>query len=78
MSMYFLDETDDWPEYAIVKDDIRRLDMEHLRLSKELKAAEAAFKSDPSNREMQTRLDRLKKKAKEVGEKLDGSLNMYR
>ena len=78
MSMYFLDETDDWPEYAIVKDDIRRLDIEHLQLRKELKAIEAAARSDPSNKALQTRLDGLKKKIQATGKKLDGTLRMYR
>ena len=78
MSMYFLDETDDWPEYEIVKDDIRRLEIEHLQLRKELKKIEAVFKSDPAKEELKTRIDGLKKKLKEMEKKLDGSLRMYR
>lgn len=78
MSMYFLDETDDWPEYEIVLNDIRRLDIAYLQLRKELKETEAALRSDPANEELKTRLDELKKKLKEVGKKLDGSLSMYR
>jgi hypothetical protein len=30
MSMYFYDDTDDWPEYKIIKDEIHRLEMAHL------------------------------------------------
>jgi hypothetical protein len=37
MSMYFYDDTDDWPEYKIIKDEIQRLEMAHLEVSKELK-----------------------------------------
>jgi len=54
MSMYFLDETDDWPEYEIVKEDIRRLDIAHLQLRKKFKETEATFKSDPANEELKT------------------------
>jgi hypothetical protein len=36
MSMYFYDDTDDWPEYKIIKDEIQRLEMAHLEVSKEL------------------------------------------
>ena len=54
MSMNFLDETDDWPEYQIVKDDIRRLDIAHLQLSKELIYIETALQSDPANAAFKT------------------------
>jgi len=76
--MYFLDETDAWPEFEIVKDDIRRLDIAHLQLFKELKEIEAALRSDPANEELQARIDGLKKTLKEMEKKLDGSLSMYR
>jgi len=76
--MYFFDETDDWPEYEIVKDDIRRLDIAHLQLRKKLKETEAALRSDPANEELQARIDGLKKTLKEMEKKLDGSLSMYR
>ena len=78
MSMYFLDETDAWPEFEIVKDDIRRLDIAHLQLFKELKEIEAALRSDPANEELQARIDGLKKTLKEMEKKLDGSLSMCR
>ncbi len=76
--MYLFDETDDWPEYEIVKDDIRRLDIAHLQLFKELKEIETALRSDPANEELQARIDGLKKMLKEMEKKLDGSLSMYR
>jgi len=78
MSMNFLDETDDWPEYEIVKDYIRRLDIAHLQLRKELKETEAALRSDPANEELQNRIDGFKKKLQEMEKKLDGTLSMYR
>jgi hypothetical protein len=34
MSMYFYDETDDWPEYKIAKDIILRMEKEHLKIRK--------------------------------------------
>jgi len=76
--MNFLDETDDWPEYEIVKDYIRRLDIAHLQLRKELKETEAALRSDPANEELQNRIDGFKKKLQEMEKKLDGTLSMYR
>lgn len=78
MSMDFLDETDDWPEYQAVRDEIRRLDKEHLELERELKAAEAALGSDSENEDLRARVDALRKKIKEIEAKLDSSLSMYR
>jgi len=78
MSMYFYDETDDWPEYQIIKDDIRRLEKEHLEIRKELQEAEFAFESDPSDAVLKAKVHRLKKKMKEIEKKLDESLNLYR
>ena len=66
MSMNFLEDTDDWPEYDIIKDDIRRLETEHAALRKELKQAESALRSDPENEDLNTRADGLKKKLKEI------------
>jgi hypothetical protein len=78
MSMYFFDDTDDWPEYQTIRDEIRGLDKEHLELGKELEAAELALKSDPSNEELKTKVDWFRKKLVEIERKLDGSLTMYR
>ena len=78
MSMYFYDETDDWPEYQIIKDDIHRLEKEHLEIRKELNEADSAFKSDPSDAVLKTKVNELKKKLKKIEQKLDGSLNLYR
>ena len=78
MSMYFYDETDDWPEYQIIKDDIRRLEKEHVEIRKELQVAESAFGSDPSDAVLKAKVNELKKKIKEIEQKLDGSLNLYR
>jgi hypothetical protein len=66
MSMYFYDETDDWPEYQIIKDDIRRLRKEHLEIRKELQEAESAFGSDHSDKVLKANAHRLKKKLKEI------------
>lgn len=78
MSMYFYDETDDWPEYKIIKDDIRRLENEHLKTRKELQEAESAFESNPSDKDLKVRVDGLKKKLEEIQKKLDGSFSLYR
>lgn len=78
MSMYFYDETDDWPEYQIIKDDIHRLEKEHIEIRKELQEVESAFGPDPSDAVLKAKLHRLKKKMKEIEEKLDSSLSLYR
>jgi len=78
MSMYFYDETDDWPEYQIIKDDIRGMEKEHLEIRKELQEIESAFGSDPSSALLKAKVHRLKKKMKEIEKKLDESLSLYR
>ena len=78
MSMYFYDETDDWPEYQIIKDDIRRLEKEHLETRKELQKAESAFGSHPEDKGLKAKEDGLKKKIKEIEKRLDESLSLYR
>jgi len=78
MSMYFYDETDDWPEYQIIKDDILRLEKEHVEIRKELQLADSEFGSDPSDAVLKAKIHRLKKKMKEIEKKLDGSLSLYR
>ncbi|MBW1841861.1 MAG: hypothetical protein JRF27_05170 [Deltaproteobacteria bacterium] len=78
MSMYFYDETDDWPEYKIVQDEIKRLEREHPRCRKELQEAEVAFHSDAENEDLKARVEVLSKKLKAIEKKLDASLSMYR
>ena len=78
MSMYFLDETDDWPEYKIVRDEIHRLEKAHLDFNKKLQEAEVAFRYDPANEDVKVRIDGYKLKLKEIEKKLDESLSMYR
>ncbi|MGD8776756.1 MAG: hypothetical protein PVG64_04430 [Syntrophobacterales bacterium] len=78
MSMYFYDETDDWPEYEIIKDNIHRLEMAHSEFRKELQEANSAFMSDPENEDLKARVARLKNKLKKIEKKLDESLSMYR
>jgi hypothetical protein len=78
MSMYFYDETDDWPEYQIIQDDIRRLEKEHIEIQKKLQKAESAFGSDPSDVLLKAKVNGLKEKIKEIEKKLDGSLSLYR
>ena len=78
MSMYFYDDTDDWPEYKVIKDEIHRLEMAHLEFRKKLRQAESTFRSDPSNEDLRARVDGFKKKLKEIEKILDESLSMYR
>jgi hypothetical protein len=78
MSMYFYDDTDDWPEYKIIKDDIHRLEVAHLEFLKELQEAESACISDPQNENLKTKVDLLKKKLKEIEKRLNESVSMYR
>jgi hypothetical protein len=78
MSMYFYDETDDWPEYAIAKDDIHRLENEYLESRKLLQETESALRSDPANENLKTRMDELKIKVKEIEKQLTGSTGLYR
>jgi DNA-binding transcriptional regulator GbsR (MarR family) len=76
--MYFYDDTDDWPEYKIIKEDIQRLEMAHLQISKELQEAESASVSNPANEDAKANIDGLKKKLKEIEKRLNDSLSMYR
>jgi hypothetical protein len=78
MSMYFYDDTDDWPEYKIIKDDIHRLEIAHLEISKELQEAESRALSDPANEDVKVKIGGLKKKLKEIEKRLNESLSMYR
>jgi hypothetical protein len=78
MSMYFVDDTDDWPEYQTIRDEIHRLDKEHLELRKELAEAESAVKCDPANQDLKAKIDGLNQKLQEIERKLDESLSMYR
>ncbi len=78
MSMYFYDDTDDWPEYKIIKDYIHRLEVVHLEFRKELQEAESARISDPENENLKAKVDVLKKKLKEIEKRLNESLSMYR
>ena len=78
MSMYFYDDTDDWPEYKIIKDDIHRLEVAHFELRKELQEAESACISDPENENLKAKVELLKKKLKEIEKRLNESLSMYR
>jgi CRISPR/Cas system-associated endoribonuclease Cas2 len=78
MSMYFYDDTDDWPEYKIIKDDIHRLEKAQLEISKELQEVQSAFISNPANEDAKAKVDGLKKKLKEIEKRLNESLSMYR
>ncbi len=78
MSMNFLDDTDDWPEYQAVRDEIQRLDKEVLRIKEELEAAESALNADSANEALKIKVEWLKKKLKEIEQRLDDSLSMYR
>jgi len=78
MSMYFLDDTEDWPEYKIIKNDIHRLEKEYFEFIKELQKAESALKFDTMNAELNAKVYQLRKKLKEIEKRLNESLNMYR
>ena len=76
--MYFYDDTDDWPEYKIIKDEILRLEGALRELRQELRKTESAFFSDPANEDLKTRVVGLKKKQKKIEKRLNESLSMYR
>jgi hypothetical protein len=76
--MYFYDDTDDWPEYKVIRDEIKRLEMAHLESSKELQEAESALVSNPANVDARAKIDALKKTLKEIENRLNESLSMYR
>jgi seryl-tRNA synthetase len=78
MSMNFLDDTDDWPEYQIIKNDIHRLEKEHLEFSKELQEAESTLRVDIVNAELKAKVNQLKKKLKKIEKRLNESLNLFR
>ena len=78
MSMYFYDETDDWPEYQIIKEDIHRLEKEHVEIRKELQEAESASGFHPEDKDLKTKVDGLKKTLKEIENKLEKSSSLYR
>lgn len=78
MSMYFYDETDDWPEYQIIKDDLHRLEKEHVEILKELGEAESAFRSHPEDKDLEAKIDGLKNKLNKIEERLENSSSLYR
>ncbi len=78
MSMYFYDDTDDWPEYTIVKNEINRLEKAHLEIRKALQDAESDLRPNPENEELKVKIDRLKKRLKGIEKTLNESLSMYR
>lgn len=78
MSMNFLDETDDWPEYQTVREEIRRLESEYSELSGELQAIQSTSVSDAEAKALASRVDSLQSRLKEVRRKLDASLSLYR
>jgi uncharacterized coiled-coil DUF342 family protein len=78
MSMYFYDETDDWPEYQIIKDDIHRLEKEYVEIRKKIQEAESAFGSHPEDKDLKAKVDSFKKKFKEIENRLEKSSSLYR
>ena len=78
MSMYFLDDTDDWPEYQTIRDEIHRLEKEHLELRRELEEAESASRADSADKDLKVEINTLRIKLREIQQKLEESLNMYR
>ena len=78
MSMYFYDETDDWPEYKIVRENIQQMETAHTEIRKTLHEIEPILRSDPDNKALKTKIDGLKKELKEIEKKLDESSSLYR
>lgn len=78
MSMYFLDESDDWPEYKIVKNEIFRLEKEHADILKALREAARALDTAPNDENLKAGLQRLEDRRAQVEKKLEGALGMYR
>jgi hypothetical protein len=78
MSMYFYDETDDWPEYQIIKDDIHHLEKEYLELRRKVQKTESAFESHLEDKNLKANVDGLKKKLKEIEKRLEKSFSLYR
>lgn len=78
MSMYFLDETDDWPEYKVVRDRINQLDREFLELQKQLQKAETDLPAEPDDGKLEAGIDLLKQRLQEIAVQLNESLRMYR
>ena len=77
MSMYFYDETDDWPEYNTILQDIRRLENEYLECRKLLQEAESVLIPHPADKDLKATVDALKKKIEKLEKQLDGSMNLY-
>jgi len=78
MYMYFCDDTDDWPEYRIIKDEIHRLELAYIEFHKKLQQVESASTSDPANDDLKAKVAALQKKLKEIEKTLNESLSMYR
>jgi hypothetical protein len=78
MSMYFLDETDDWPEYQTVRDVIHRLEQERAAILEDIRDAESAMAAGPVNGDSRAKLDGLRMELGDVEKKLDESLSLYR
>jgi hypothetical protein len=78
MSMYFYDETDDWPEYQIIRDDLHRLEKEQVSIRKDLQETESAFISHPKDKDLKAKLNGLKIKLKEIEDRLEKSSGLYR
>ncbi len=74
MSMNFLDETDDWPEYGIVRDEIQRLEQEYRELRRALEAVELSPETVHSGADVEA----IKTRLEAVRGMLDASLSMYR
>jgi len=76
--MYFYDETDDWPEYQIIRDDLHRLEKDHVEVLKELQEAESCHASHPEDLGLKAKLEDLKNKLNEIENRLEKSSSLYR
>jgi hypothetical protein len=78
MSMYFLDETDDWPEYQTVREEIHRLEMQRGAVLEALRELELTLASGIAGEDVRAKVAALKVDLRETEKKLDESLSMYR
>ncbi|MCU0587359.1 MAG: hypothetical protein MUF52_04310 [Syntrophobacteraceae bacterium] len=78
MSMNFLDEMDEWPEYHTVREVVIQLEKEHLQLCQDLEAIESGPVSEATARELKTRVESIQKRLREVRGKLTEALDLYR
>lgn len=78
MSMYFLDDTDDWPEYHTVRDEIRRLESSRAQIVEALRQTGDYPAPGCADGHSNERVIQLEDALRNVDEKLHESMSMYR